>query len=180
MKKLLSSCLILLVTFYTWSCSDSGNEISEFTDNEMELALIPGSVEGNTTTGTLKIRERNDGKDQIEITLNNVISGAEHPVHLHFGDLSSDGDVATFLTTLKEQNGIGKSVTILESLDNNTQISYNDLIRFDGSVKIHFESSGPLENEILGSTNIGLNSDQNQAYFDGTKSITVCNSNFGN
>lgn len=180
MRKTLLLCLISLSIFSAWSCSDTGNEFSEFTDQEMELALIPGSVEGNTTTGTLKIRERNDGKAQIEITLNNVLSGAEHPVHLHFGDLSDNGDVATFLTTLKEENGIGKSVTILESLDNNTQIRYNDLLRFDGSIKIHFESSGPLENEILGSTNIGLNSDQNQAYLDGTRNITVCNSNFGN
>ncbi|MGW8123080.1 hypothetical protein ACV07N_10525 [Roseivirga echinicomitans] len=180
MRKALLPSFVLFATLFMWSCSDAGNEITEFTDTEMQMALIPGTVEGNTTTGTIKIRERKDGTAQIEITLNNVISGAEHPVHLHFGGLGADGDVATFLTTLREENGIGKSVTILEALDNNTRVSYNDLLRFDGSIKIHFEASGPLENEILGATNIGLNIDQNQAYLEGVKSITVCNSNFGN
>ncbi|WP_421978869.1 hypothetical protein [Roseivirga seohaensis] len=180
MKKAFLPSLILSTLLFISSCNDSGNELSEFTGNQMEMTLIPGSVEGNTTSGTLSIKERNDGKAQIEITLNDVISGAEHPVHLHFGSLSDNGDVATYLTTLKEVNGIGKSVTILESLDNNTTIDYNDFLDFNGSIKIHFEASGPLENEILGSTNIGLNVDQNQAYLNGTKSITVCNSNFGN
>ena len=37
-----------------------------------------------------------------------------------------------------------------------------------------------LENEILGSANIGLNVDQNEAYLSGLKSITSCNSDFRN
>ncbi|WP_323756256.1 hypothetical protein [Roseivirga sp.] len=180
MKKVFLPSLIMFTALFIAACSDSGNELSEFTGNEMEMALIPGSVEGNTTSGTLKIRERNDGRAQLEITLNDVISGAEHPVHLHFGSLSDNGDVATYLTTLKEVNGVGKSVSILETLDNNITIDYNNLLNFDGSIKIHFETSGPLENEILGSTNIGLNADQNEAYLNGAKSITSCNSNFGN
>ena len=180
MKKAFLPSIILLFTLFIGACSNSENELSEFTGNEMAVALIPGSVEGNTTTGTIIIKERNDGKAQIEITLNNVISGGEHPVHLHFGSLSDNGDMAAFLTTLKEVNGVGRSVTILESLDNTTEMNYTDLVNFNGSIKIHFEASGPLENEILGSANIGLNVDQNTAYLNGNKSITSCNSNFGN
>lgn len=180
MKRVLSAFAITFALVSVWSCNDSENPISEFTDNRMEIQLIPGTVEGNTTTGTLVIRERNDGKAQLEISLQNVLSGASHPVHLHFGNLEADGDVATFLTTLTEENGAGRSVTLLESLDDNTQIDYADFTNFNGSIKIHFESSGPLENEILGSANIGLNVDQNEAYLSGLKSITSCNSDFRN
>lgn len=176
MKKTLFALLIL---FIATACSEK-DQSSDFTGNELEIQMIPGTVDGNTTTGTLKIKERTDGKAQIEVTLNNVIQNAEHPVHLHFGSLEDDGTVATFLTTLKEENGIGRSISILDKLDDNTEVTFSQLIQFDGSIKIHFEASGPMENEILASTNIGLNTADNQAYFSGLKSITNCNTDFKN
>ena len=87
MKRVLSAFAITFALVSVWSCNDSENPISEFTGNRMEIQLIPGTVEGNTTTGTLVVRERNDGKAQLEISLQNVLSGASHPVHLHFGNL---------------------------------------------------------------------------------------------
>lgn len=166
----------LVISFSACGDNDEGN--SEFTGNEVRMELIPGTVSGNTTSGSILIRERIDGNAQLEITLNNVISGAEHPVHLHFGSLEDNGDVATFLTTIREVNGVGTSSTILNILDNETVINYSNVLTFNGSIKIHFEASGPLEDAILGSTNIGLNMEGNAAYLDGSKSVTTCNSNF--
>jgi len=180
MKKIFLSLAITASLLTVWSCNDAENPISEFTDNRMDIQLIPGTIDSNTTSGTLVIRERNDGKAQIEITLQNVLKGALHPVHLHFGDLEEDGNVATFLTTLTEEDGVGRSITLLESLDNDTAIDYANLVGFNGSIKIHFEASGPLENAILGSANIGLNTSKNEAYLKGLKSITICNSDFEN
>ncbi|MFT6213951.1 MAG: hypothetical protein ACJAS3_000340 [Roseivirga sp.] len=37
---------------------------------------------------------------------------------------------------------------------------------------------GPMENKILASSNIGMNTPDNQAYLNGVKSITLCNSDF--
>ena len=151
---------------------------SEFTQNRFEIELIPGTVDGNTTTGTLLMRERNDGSAQLDITLNNVISGAQHPVHLHFGSLNDDGEVAAMLTTVREEAGVGHSSTVLTELADGRNVDYSDLVIFNGSIKIHFEASGPLETAILGSTNIGINVGGNEAYLDGSKSITSCNSNY--
>lgn len=176
----ISTILASLALVLVLGACGSDGEQSEFTGNEMELGLIPGTVSGNTTTGTLLIREKTNGQAQLDITLNNVLTGAEHPVHLHFGSLDDDGDVATFLTTLTEQNGIGRSSTVLSDLDNGTSLSYADMVTFNGSIKIHFEASGPLEDSLLGSTNIGLNSADNEAYLNGTKDITTCNSNPSN
>lgn len=162
------------------SCGDDSTTDAEFTGNEVQLDLIPGTVEGNTTTGQLMIKERSNGQAQIEITLNNALANADHPVHLHFGSLEDNGEVALFLGRLTEQNGVGTSTTILSALDDNTEINYNSFLNFDGSIKIHFEDSGLLENDILGAVNIGVNASENQAYLEGTKSITVCNSDFRN
>ncbi len=158
-------------------CSET-DQSSLFTGNEIRLDMIPGTVQGNTTSGQLIIKERTDGLAQIDITLLNVLKHGSHPVHLHFGSLADDDNVATLLNDIKERNGEGRSSTILGPLEDGTQLSYNDLLNFDGSIKIHFEASGPLEDEILGAINIGINESENTAYFSGEKSITQCNSEY--
>lgn len=152
--------------------------MNEFTGNELEYQLIPGSVDGNETSGILTIKERSNGKAQIDIRLEGVIANANHPVHLHYGSLEDDGNIATMLNPVIETNGLGQSVTLINELENGEEVSYADLITFDGSIKIHFEASGPMKDELLGSTNIGSNSDSNAAYLCGTKSISVCNSEY--
>ncbi|MFT7150644.1 MAG: hypothetical protein ACI82Q_002512 [Nonlabens sp.] len=170
--------LIVLFAFVFIACAEEDSS-SEFTGNEVILEMIPGTVQGNTTSGTLLIRERTDGKAQIEITLNNVLTNADHPVHLHVGSLDDDGDVVLLLERLVEENGVGRSITQLDALEDNTTLNYSSFLNFNGSVKIHFEDSGLLENEILGAVNIGINTAENQAYLNGVRSITVCNSDFG-
>ena len=168
---------LILLSAFVFACS-SDAEDAEFTGNEVEMEMIPGAVNGNQTNGTLLIKERKGGAAQVEITLNGVINNANHPVHLHFGSLADDGNIATLLNPIEEKDGVGKSSTILNELENGSTISYSDLLTFDGSIKIHFEASGPMKDEILGSTNIGLNADQNSAYLSGEKSITICNSDY--
>ncbi|OEK00652.1 hypothetical protein BFP97_03635 [Roseivirga sp. 4D4] len=180
MKKLSLSLSLVLTLMITFSCGNDDDSSSEFTGNEVRMEMIPGTVQGNTTTGTILIRERSNGQAQLEISLNNVLNNADHPVHLHLGSLDDDGDVVLLLERLTEENGIGRSVTLLDALDDNTTLNYTNFLNFDGSIKIHFEDSGPLENEILGAVNIGINTSGNQAYLDGVKSIATCNSDFAN
>lgn len=169
----------LLLSFslvFIWSCED--DIASEFTGSEMNIPMISGEVQGNVTNGMLTIRERTDGLAQIEIIVENVISNAQHPVHLHYGSLNDNGNIATLLNNLVESNTIGRSVTVLQELANGEQMLYSDLLVWNGSIKIHFEASGPLENELIVSTNIGLNQSGNAAYIRGEKEITQCNSQF--
>lgn len=174
MKKLF---LLSFLSLILLACENDADN-AEFTGNEVEFQMIPGSVNGNETNGTLLIKEKANGAAQIEIRLNGVLNNANHPVHLHFGSLEDDGNIATLLNPLTEQNGLGQSITVLNELENGEAVTYAKLIAFDGSVKVHWEASGPMKDEILGSTNIGLNSDQNAAYLTGAKSITVCNSDY--
>jgi hypothetical protein len=168
--------LLFLVIMFTFACSNEEN--GEFTGAEVTIPMIAGEVQGNTTSGMLTIKERSDGSAQIEIIIQHVLRNSVHPIHLHYGSLDDDGNVATLLTELREENGIGKSVTILSNLENGERVSYQDLLLMDASIKIHFEPSGPLENELIASTNIGLNQAENAAYINGSKSITECNDEF--
>ncbi len=168
--------LLALTLVFLWSCEE--DTVSEFTGSEMSIPMISGDVQGNVTNGILTIRERTDGLAQIEIIVENVISNAQHPVHLHYGSLDDDGNIATLLNDLVETNNTGRSVTILQDLANGEQIMYSDLLVWNGSIKVHFEASGPLENELIVSTNIGLNQSENAAYIQGDKDITVCNNQF--
>ncbi len=161
-------------------CNSSEGEVNIYTGNEVSYELIPGDFQGNETSGILKIKERTDGKGEIEIMLNGVINGAVHPAHLHFGDLNANGLVATHLNPVEETDGVGKSNTLIEQLVNGDDLDYNALLLFDGSVKIHFEATGDLKDVILGATNIGINGSANEAFLLGIQSITTCNSDFGN
>lgn len=169
---------LLLIPFFLISCSDNNSVDADLTGQAVNFELIPGNVQGNQTTGTLIISERNDGSAQIDIELQNIIKNANHPVHLHFGSLNDDESIATILNPVIEENGVGKSSTILTALEDGTPLQYDQLMSFDGSIRIHFEASGPLEDEVMGSTNIGVNAVENDAYLEGIRSITNCNSNF--
>ena len=168
----------LPVLFLLFVACSSNDDDAEFTGNEVTLTLIPGNVQGNPTTGILNIRERKDGKAQIEIELNGVLQNATHPVHLHYGSLADNGNVATMLNPVVETSGIGKSSTILNMLANGETLTYEQLLVFNGSIKIHFEADGQMKDQILGSANIGMNAPDNSVYLEGIKSIAVCNSNY--
>lgn len=173
--KVAKTLIFLSILTFIGCTNDASNE---FTGNEVTIPMIAGEVQGNTTSGILTIKERTSGDAQIEIIVQNVLQNATHPIHLHYGSLDDNGNVATMLSELIEENGVGKSITILSTLENGESISYQDLILFDGSIKIHFEASGPLENALIGSTNIGLNQSENGAYIDGSKAITECNGKY--
>lgn len=140
--------------------------------------MIPGTVQGNTTNGIMTIRERIDGAAQIEIIVDNVIKNAAHPIHLHYGSLEDNGNVATILNELTESNGVGRSVTVLSEISDGRILSYSDIMVWNGSIKVHFESTGPLEKALIVSSNVGLNQSENSAYMIGEKEITICNSQY--
>lgn len=170
--------LLIIAVVLIAACDSSSDGDSLYTGNEVNFELISGEFEGNTTSGNLTVKERTDGSAEIVILLNGVIKGASHPVHLHFGSLSDDGLVATYLNQIEEVEGVGQSTTLLSELDNGTAINYNSMLAFDGSVKIHFESTGELKDIILGASNIGMNSAENEAFLLGLESISTCNSDF--
>lgn len=161
--KRLGFALLLLI-----ACEENEEKPSLFTGNEVVYALAAGST--YPITGTLTIKEKKDGSSFILTELAGTEGIAQHPVHLHLGDLSTpDAEVAALLTPVL--GSTGKSETILTTLANETSITFTQLIELNACIKIHLAESGPGRDIILAGANIGT---AVHAISNGRIGIAVC------
>ena len=102
-------------------------------------------------TGTVKFTEISSSETRVEITLNGAPAGS-HPAHIHANSAVETGGIVVSLNPVDAQ---GKSITLVTKLDNNSAISYAQLIEYDGYVNVH-ESDSTL-GVILAQADIGGN-----------------------
>ncbi len=141
----------LLTSFF--SCTEKTEIIeSEYTGNEVVYQLV--SVTDYDMSGRIVFREKKDGSMEVETFLDNAQKGGVHPVHLHHGSVSEDGYLVAILTPVNGDTGSG--VTALNALGNGKSFSYNDLLNYNGSVRVHLDDSYN-SNIILSGGNIGVN-----------------------
>lgn len=146
------SIVFLLICFV--SCKDDDTNPSEFTGNEMVYNLTndPTYYDGS---GTVTFRERVDAGVTIDIAMDPTGSGGSHPAHLHYGTFDvPDAEMAAMLTPVDAATG-ASTTTIYKFLDD-TEVSYNDIMSFDGSVKVHLDD-GANKKVVIAATNIGIN-----------------------
>ena len=140
------------------ACGDDDAPTSDFTGNEMVYTLTADPAY-YTGSGTVTFRERVDQGVTIDIAMDPTGSAGTHPAHLHYGTFDiPDAEMAAMLTPVDAATGIS-STTIYKFLDD-TQITYNDLMTFDGSIKIHLDD-GPNRKVVIAATNIGINASMN-------------------
>ena len=106
------------------------------------------------TSGTVTFSERKNGFALASVQIQNDLPGTSHPTHLHFGAVG-DGDVAKGLSRTNGDTGLG--FTHMEVLDNSSSISYNDLIVFDGFVRVHWGPGEDSLKQYIAQGNIGSN-----------------------
>ncbi len=150
-------CVLLLTgSAFLFSCESAEDpQATNLTGRQVSYNLVPADPQFGVS-GTIDFKEGTDKSIIIEIAVNSTGSGGEHPVHLHFGTLATpDAEIAALLTPVDATTG--KSITSLSLLGNQTAFTYQDLLNFDGSVKIHMDD-GPNKNTVLAATNIGINS----------------------
>ncbi|HNP18607.1 MAG TPA: hypothetical protein PKL31_09255 [Fulvivirga sp.] len=146
MKKL--SLIILL--FCLLGC-DTDEEVSVYTGNEQQYALSQAS--NFPVNGFVVFRERRDNLTEIKISLTGTEGDINHPAHLHYGNISNpDADMALLLTPVN--GNTGESISLANALNDETPMTYDDFINFDGHIKIH-QDDGPNKNVILALGNIG-------------------------
>ena len=159
----------LLPILILLSCGSDNNEpiaADEFTGNEAVYNLYSASEFG--ISGTATFRELETGGLDVSIQLLNTTGNIFHPVHLHAGSVRDDGPLVSVLNPVLGESGESKSqVTFLMS-DESNSFTYSDLLKFDGSLRIHLDG-GSGQNILLAAANIGNN---NNLISDG---ITVCN-----
>lgn len=142
---------LLLLGFV--ACSEDDN-VSEFTGNEMVYNLTPESTYYDGS-GTVTIKERVDQGITIDIAMDPTGSGGAHPAHLHYGTFDvPDAQMAAMLNPVDAVTGTS-STTIYKFLDD-TEVTYNDILSFDGSIKVHLDD-GANKTVVIAATNIGIN-----------------------
>lgn len=152
------------------ACSDDDPAESDlFTGRAVTYDLFQGSE--FPVYGTVTFSELKDLSLQAEVKLQGTEGDAFHPVHLHYGSISTpDAEMALALNDLSAKSG--ESITIITKLMDETTFGYDDLLKFEGSVKVHLSATGDGKNVVLAGGNIGAaTGDQT-----GRVSIAVCKS----
>jgi hypothetical protein len=111
-------------------------DLPEPTGSSMSYDLM--SVSDPAISGTATLTELEDGSTQLIIDLNGTSSGT-HPAHIHMNTAAEGGDIAISLTAVDGSTGM--SETIIETLDNGTAISYDQLLDYNGYINVHLSSS---------------------------------------
>jgi hypothetical protein len=150
----LFSIVAVLGLFVTSGC-DKDNSTAQMSSYALKARDILG------VTGTVTITETSNTSASIDISLANAPSGI-HPAGLYTLTTVEDGAIAVALNPVDET---GKSSTVV------TNLSYNQLISYDGSIKI---LKSALEHEvIIAQADIGGNviTDTNKTYILNTVGV---------
>jgi hypothetical protein len=166
-----SSFVFLVVLLVFSACQEKQEDtqpISDLTGNEVTYNLFPGTDFNHT--GTITFSEMNDGSTRISIKLSGPMVNDAYPVHLHYGPFVDDAKIAAVLSPVLSNEGT--SSTELSWLADLTEISYEDLLSFDGHIKIHFDDQ---DNKDITLAYAGIGKNPNTV-IEG--SITTCKSSF--
>ncbi len=144
--KTLKTKYFFLVTILTISlcigCSDddtTSNEVQGPQPTGKTKTYSLNSVADAAIYGTATIIEIDDNSIIVELDIQNTPTGGVHPAHIHVNTAVESGGVAISLTPV--DGSTGKSSTNFNMKDDNTPISYNDLLDFDGYINVHLSAS---------------------------------------
>lgn len=107
--------------------------INVLTGESKEYALH--SVLVPTISGTAIIHQRLSGASLLELELEGTPSDGEHPAHIHANTAAEGGDIAISLNAVAGASG--KSWTHIEADDAGADVSYEQLLEFDGYINVH-------------------------------------------
>jgi hypothetical protein len=159
MKKLIRSltvCCLFATTFvYLTGCDDDPDPQLTGDSKTYDLA----SVSNPSISGTVTFAERDDDMVVITIELDGLQPGGSHPSHIHANTAAETGDIILDLNAV--DGTTGRSETILNTLNDGSPLTYEDLLSLDGYVNVHESASnlGTLiaqgdigQNELTGDT----------------------------
>ena len=114
------------------------------------FALSP--VADSKISGNVSFVKYEDGRTEVILKINNS-SKDIHPAFIYANSLTEGGPVA--LTLAPIECDCEESITVVSKWDNGQAVTYEDLINFDGHLKIH-QNKDHLE-IVIAQGNIGMN-----------------------
>lgn len=130
---------------------------NELTGTKKTYDLATKDVQG--INGTAEFAERVNGNSLVTIELAGTPAGGSHPAHIHVNTAVEGGGIAISLNDV--DGDTGKSLTSIEKKDDDTAITYNQLLDFDGYINVHLSATelstivaqGDIgQNELTGTT----------------------------
>jgi hypothetical protein len=154
MKPLWRSCIISLLVinfFFMTSCDDDDDDKSS-QENAKTYALE--ALENSGVSGTVTFRKQNAQTTLITVQLSGTQAGNSHPAHIHSGAAGSGGPIVLDFNPV--DGATGKSETTVTMMNDGTNITYEQLIAFDGHVNVHL--SATQLDIMIAQGNVGSNS----------------------
>lgn len=106
---------------------------NELTGNTKDYALE--SVVDSAISGTATFAERKNSTTLITVSLMGTADGAKHPAHIHANTAAEGGGILINLDTIVGPSGM--SLTQIDTMNNGTSITYDELLDFDGYINVH-------------------------------------------
>jgi|TARA_R110000796_G_scaffold99457_1_gene207586 hypothetical protein len=142
--------LLLSISLVISSCGKDDDNSADPSSSVKVFTL--SSVSNSKISGKVTFTKNEDGSTTILLEINGSSTDI-HPAFIYFGDAGSNGEVAITLEPI--DCDCESSSTIITTLDDGTPITYDQLMKFDGHIKIH-QNEDHLE-IIITEGNIGAN-----------------------
>lgn len=124
------------------------NEILNDTKSYVLNTKDVAGISGNAT-----FSKRLNGETLVTLTLTGTPAGGSHPSHIHVNNVAQGGAIAISLNPVNGTTGISK--TNVAKLDNDTAITYDQLLVYNGYINVHLSATQLAT--IVAQGNIGSN-----------------------
>ncbi|SFN76468.1 hypothetical protein SAMN04487989_103268 [Bizionia echini] len=152
MKNILVAIISIFSTLTFTNCASDDN-ITELESKLISTTYTLNPVSDPAIIGDARMIKNEDASITIEIKLSGTLPGETYPTNLRFNTAAEGGAVAISLQRL---NGTtGRSTTTFSTLDDGTEITYEDLLEFDGFIDVLLNNNSPAI--VLAQGDIGQN-----------------------
>jgi len=127
-----------VMAIFLGACKDDDNAIVPSLTGQSKTYPL-NSLSNPAISGTIKFAERSDNATVITINLTGTTSGNTHIAHIHQNSAAETGPIILDLNAINGANGM--SETIVKKLNNDSDISYSQLLLLNGYVNVHLSAT---------------------------------------
>ena len=143
--------LLISISLVISSCGKDDNTTPDAPSTSVKVYTL-SSVSNSKISGKVTFTKNVDGSTTVLLEINGSSTDI-HPAFIYLNNAATGGDVAITLEPI--DCDCESSSTIVTTLDDGTPITYEQLLKFDGHIKIH-QNEEHLE-IIITQGNIGAN-----------------------
>ncbi len=103
--------------------------------------------------GTATFSERANGETLVVVALEGTDAAGDHPMHIHANTAAEGGGILVSLTNVNGETGV--SATNVSMLNDETPVTYAELVEFNGYINVHLSSMDL--GTLIGQGDIGQN-----------------------